>query len=372
VSNVPTLAFIDDYPRPLIGHHPDFLIGLAEATLNVASDDGTTRIYCPPRFLAGRSLSDGIIHQPTTRNETDTSEQQHDAMEAICRSAADVGVDVLVNLYLDESHQAFPVQAADPRIVQTLHRPVEFAEATRSSRRVGEGMRGYLERLAPDDIFVVHTRAAHAEAREWVQSKRLLQLPWPAASQAELAARFAHPPPSKDDRHALLIGDARPAKGIHELLTAVERDGLLLRIVGQQPKGFESELRHRYPAARVEWENGWISHARLSEALLAASVVVFPYLETFGRHGGASGALAQALTHAKPLIVSSVLADQVVESDAVRFVEPGDVEGLREAIHWALANTVELHHVARSNFEQVRSAHTYERYVERMVECLAE
>jgi hypothetical protein len=369
---VPTLALLDDYPGPGLGHHPDFLVGLAEASLNLPAHNGTTRIYCPPAFVAGRTLSKGIVHHPFTRAEMDPPERQRQRMEAICRNAADAGVEVLVNLYLDESHQSFPVQRDGLRIVQTLHRPATFADlVTASGARVEEDMPTYLQRIAPDDVFVVHTRAAHAEALRWLRPNRLLQLAWPAASLAELTVRFAHPPPLGEDRHALLIGDARDAKGIHELLTAIEGDGPLLRIVGQQPEGLESEIRRRYPRARVEWETGWISHSRLSQAIAAASVLVFPYLKAFSLHGGVSGALAQALTSGKPLVVSTVLAGQLPESDAVRLVEPGDVDGLRRAVDWALRNSVELHHAAQRTFEHVRAEHTYELYLERMLEGLS-
>jgi glycosyltransferase involved in cell wall biosynthesis len=233
-------------------------------------------------------------------------------------------------------------------------------------------MGAYLHRTMPDGLFVVHTAAAYDDALRWLTPDRVLQLPWPAASIAEIAERFAGAVPStSQEPHALLIGDARDAKGIHELLAALSGGGPLLRIVGQQPDGVESALKQRYPATRVNWETGWISRSRLNAAIGAASVVVFPYLKTFGQHGGVSGALAQALTFGKPLVVSSVLADQLPVSHALRIVEPGDVADLRHAVEWAVSSSAELHRAAASTFDEVCENHTYDRHLARIVARIA-
>jgi glycosyltransferase involved in cell wall biosynthesis len=234
-------------------------------------------------------------------------------------------------------------------------------------------MRAYLRRIAPADLFVVHTLAAAQVGQNWLPRPRLLRLGWPAASLAEVADRFAaSAPPTDREPYALLIGDARDAKGIHVLLTALEDGGPLLRIVGQQLDGVEESLRHRYPATRVDWVTGWVSRSPLTEAISGAAVVVFPYLDSFGRHGGVSGALAQALTFAKPIVATTVLADQLPQSAACRLIEPGDTAALRYAIQWAIRNTTELHLSARATFEYVRRWHTYDFHLERILERVLE
>jgi glycosyltransferase involved in cell wall biosynthesis len=215
----------------------------------------------------------------------------------------------------------------------------------------------------------VHTQAAFRLAYRWIPAGRLLRLGWPAASLAELDERFASTTPAPDaEPHALLIGDARDAKGINELLAALAGGGPLLRIVGQQLDGVEEGLRHRYPATRVDWQTGWVSRHRLAQAVRAAAVVVFPYLQSFGQHGGVSGALAQALTFAKPIVATTVLADQLPESDSIRLIEPGDILALRQAIQWAVHNTSALHESAQETFDHVREEHTYDLHLMRILE----
>lgn len=364
-----TLAIVDDYPEPGLGHHPDLLVGLAEASLRVPRLTGPTRIYCPSAFIADRMLSAGIDHRPFVRAADVNSSLHRERMSAIHRGAGDAGASVFLNLFFDESHRSFPVRDAAPQVVQVLHRPAELADdvAGIGLDRDRE-MAAYLRRTAPAGLFVVHTQDAYHDALAWLPDERLILLPWPSASVSEVTKRFAAAAPGAgQEPHVLLIGDAREAKGIHVLLTALAGGGPLLRIVGQQPEGVEAALRDRYPATRVEWETGWISRSRLSAAISAASALVFPYLKTFSRHGGVSGALAQALTFGKPLVVSAVLADQLPESSAVLLVEPGDATGLRQAINDALQRSAELHRAAAATLEQVLEDHTYDRHLARII-----
>jgi len=363
------LAIVDDYPEPGLGHHPDLLVGLAEASLRVPGLTGLTRIYCPSAFIVDRTLPAGIDHRPFVRPVGVSPSRHREQMSAIHREAGDGGAGVFLNLFFDESHRSFPVRDAAPRVVQVLHRPAELAdEVAGTGLDRDQEMVAYLRRTAPAGLFVVHTQTAYHDALAWLPAERLILLPWPSASESDVTERFAAAAPGAgQEPHVLLIGDAREAKGIHVLLTALAGGGPLLRIVGQQPRGVEAALRDRYPATRVEWETGWIPQSRLSAAISAASTLVFPYLKTFSRHGGVSGALAQALTFGKPLVVSTVLVDQLPESSAVLLVEPGDAAGLRQAINDALRRSPELHRAAAGTLEEVRQDHTYDQHLARII-----
>jgi len=73
--------------------------------------------------------------------------------------------------------------------------------------------------------------------------------------------------------------------------------------------------------------------------------------------------LAQALSFAKPLVVSTVLADQVPASGAVLFVEPGDVNGLRHAVDEAIRRSPELHRAAQGTLAERQDRHSYDRHL---------
>jgi hypothetical protein len=86
-------------------------------------------------------------------------------MTAAIRDATEAGAEIMLNLFVDESHESFPVPGDAPRIVQVLHQPSELADDI-----VGTGphrdrdMVVSLRRTAPDALFVVHTKAAYDDA----------------------------------------------------------------------------------------------------------------------------------------------------------------------------------------------------------------
>lgn len=361
-----TLALLDDYPEPALGHHPDLLLGLGEAAQRLAQRDGPTRLFCPPSFVADGTVPDGAVHHPFRRVGTRAA-LHRERMAAVLGEARSHGVDLLINLFFDENHHSFPAARHGVGVCHVLHRPAELMD----SAQVGRGdpcLAAYLDRIAPDDTFIVHTAADHATVLRWLPRERVLRLGWPAASLAELTARFAAAGPAAgQEPYVLLVGDLRREKGVHDLLLALSAGGPLLRIVGQQPEGVAPELRRRYPDTRIEMEPGWVSRARLAAAISGAAVVVFPYLEEFGQHGGASAALAQVLTFGKPVVASTVLADQLPASAAHLLVEPGDRPGLRQALEQAVRNSLALHQAALSTLDQVRREHSYDLHLEQIV-----
>ena len=214
----------------------------------------------------------------------------------------------------------------------------------------------------------MHSPAGERLASEFIDPSRLVRSAWPAASRAEVAAWFDHAAvPAGDDPYLLSIGSARSDKGTDLLMSALTQ-GHRLRIVGQQYEGMQAHLSGRHPQARVEWETGWISRERLGRAIAGAAVIVFPYQPEFTDYGGASGALAQALTFGKPIIVSEVLADQVPNSPACRVVPTGDEGALRQAIDDTLGDLPALHDAAADLRKYVEENHTYEGHLERILD----
>lgn len=361
------IVLFDDYPEPGLGHHPGYLLGLAEAATRLGVVDPPTRLYCPAAFVTERPIPQGTIHRPFRKTRADQCRRRA-AVAELCRDVQASGASVFINLFLDENHDSFVPPPGGLQCAHVLHRPAELADQAGKN-----AIAAYLRRIAPGALFVVHTAAARRRAIGWLPDSHLLQLSWPAASAAELTERFAaSAPASGEEPYALLIGDARPAKGVDELLTALDADGPLLKVVGQQPPGMEKDLRRRYPRARIVWETGWVPRSRLNDAIAGAAVVVFPYLPSFGRHGGVSGALAHALTFGKPIVASTVLADQLPASDASLIVSPGDLPALRRAIERAVRHSAILHESARATFSEVRKRHTYDVHLERIIQRMAD
>jgi glycosyltransferase involved in cell wall biosynthesis len=360
-----TFAFFDDYPNEDLGHHPELVVGLAQAAAALQAAP-VTRIYCPPSFVAGRRIPRGTEHLACEGPLPYTFDASRDNLRQACRDAKSHGASVLVNLFLDENYRSFPLPEKSLRLVHVLHRPGPYPRGWQSSRINLAGLLGG----SGNDLVVVHTRHGEELAREILPRRNVVRIGWPTTTRAEVARRFSPARGRMDaEPFVLLIGGARDDKGAHCLLRALE-GGPLLRIVGEQPPGVEETLRASYPCARVEWETGWVTRARIGKLIEEAAAIVFPYEAKFATHGGASGALAQALSHAKPIILSSVLEDQAPASEACQVVQPGDEKQLRRAIEWVLARSETLHAAALERKEYVLREHTYEGHIDRILDRL--
>jgi len=116
--------------------------------------------------------------------------------------------------------------------------------------------------------------------------------------------------------YVLYAGRLSPEKGVTELVEAAT--GFPLVVAGDGP------LRERVPGAL-----GFLPRPELEPLYERAAVVACPsYREGFGV------ACAEAMAHGKPVVASRVggLLDLVVDGETGLVVEPGDVEGLRNAL----------------------------------------
>lgn len=359
------LAFFDDFAHPVMGHHPELILGLAEAGAAITRESSVaTTIYCPEAFLAHRAHLDGVAHKALSGRWPFDLEQSVRNVTRACQEAGDTE-SVIYNCFFDENYPAW-TNASGGRLVHHLHRPGELP--------AGAVMTGqWRSALAADlqPVYLVNTSIGIRQASRFLPGDRLLRVGWPAASRQAVASRFSAPPANGSrEPYVLLIGGAREDKGVDLLWEALE-DGPLLRVTGQQLPGDRARLTWRYPRTRVAWQTGFVSRAELAHAIADAAVVVFPYLPVFAEHGGASAALAQALTFGKPVLISDVLADQVPSSPACQVQGSSDPAAWRLAIKRAIRDSVYLHLAARELQIYVEHVHTYEGCLERVLERLA-
>ena len=365
------LAFFDDYGE-VRGHHPDYIIGLGIAA--------NAPIYCPESFLEGRPEMPALVHRPT-EGDLDRSPLRAKAnLQDAYDDAEKLGVDVLVNLFLDENWDAFPIRRRSVRIAHTLHRPAQLPGTMGGINAVkhGNAVR-VLKDLAETDLVVVHTEVGLRQATRWIPEDRIVQLSWPAASVASISSRFAAaaaPAASAgqgagDEPYVLLLGRANRYKGIDVLLEAVN-PGYRLRIAGQlEGAGDAAWIAHEFPHARVSWEPGWVDSQRLNKLVAGAAVVAFPYLAGFDAHGGVSGALVHAMTFAKPIVVSQELRAQVPDLASCLVVPTGDATALRAALDRAMSDPDAFRQTSAELEKHLIDYHSYEGYIKRLVNRLA-
>lgn len=366
------IALFDDFTDNVLGHHPDFIVGLAHAAATVA---GPARLYCPQEYLRHHEVGSGVVHcevQGRSPGSSGTkvsssSSASPENVAAACFDAAEHGATLFLNAYFDENYPAWPGPPTAMQHVHVIHRPGYFAADSRQ-RADTANLTGLVRERAADALFVVNTATGARQAAAFVDPASLIATAWPTATRVEVDAWFRdNRPVDGTEPYVLSIGSARSDKGIDIVLAALA-DGPLLRILGQQYAGVEERIRREHPRTRVDWESGWVSRSRLGEVIRRASVIVFPYQQEFAGYGGASGALAQALAAGKPVIVSEVLAEQVPRSPACRVVPAADVGALRRAVTEALRDVADLHRAADGLRGHVEAHHTYEGFIEKLLE----
>ena len=129
----------------------------------------------------------------------------------------------------------------------------------------------------------------------------------------------------------LFFGLLRPYKGIDLLLDAMTeaRHGELW-IVGSPRMDITAlEEKARELNCRVRWLPRFIDDTEIAPIMRRAGLLVLPYLD-----GEQSGVLYTGLAFGKAMLVSDVggLGDVARQFDAARLVQPGDRDGLAEAL----------------------------------------
>lgn len=221
--------------------------------------------------------------------------------------------------------QWLPLLRRDLRWVARLPRPRVFT-AHNVLRHSGETDAAERRELyARFDAIVVHTRSGVEQLAEWgVDAVRIPH------------GTFGLPPgpiePPKG-RRLLFFGLIRDYKGLDLLVRALPgvRDGELV-VAGDPMEPIEpirQLARDLGVDDRIEWRLGYLPESEIDQLMHDTTIVVFPYR---GR-ASASGPLATALGHGRPVVATDVLGEIVEEFGAGVVVPQEDPDALAGAIN---------------------------------------
>jgi glycosyltransferase involved in cell wall biosynthesis len=177
------------------------------------------------------------------------------------------------------------------------------------------------------DRIVVHTRGGVEQLERYgVPAERIVRIPH-GTFDAPPAARINAP----TGRTLLFFGLIRRYKGLDVLVRALPEIPDAQLVVAGDPldrvEPAQRLARELGVADRIDWRLGYIAPEDVEALMDEATVAVFPY------RGGesASGALATALGHGRPAVVTDVLGETVKDYGAGLVVPPDDPVALAEA-----------------------------------------
>ncbi|HKT45093.1 MAG TPA: glycosyltransferase family 4 protein [Gaiellaceae bacterium] len=225
-----------------------------------------------------------------------------------------LGVVALNRRRADVLHVQWLVPELDARLLRPRI-PSVFTAHDLLPRRTAAKQRLWSDLLACFDRVVVHSeRGREALGALGVDAT---VIPHPV---------FPSDPQRRDDgRTVLALGVIRAYKGLDDAIEATRRAGARLLVAGDPLDPVDTRGQEH-----VEWRLGYLSDAELDRALGEATVAVFPYRPELDQ----SGALLRALGAGVPAVAYDVggVAEPVRRFGAGRVVDPGDVDGLADAI----------------------------------------
>lgn len=186
------------------------------------------------------------------------------------------------------------------------------------------------------DAVIAHSASGASRLREVVglPDEQVREIPHGSFDYlTELPAEDPLPPELEGAEGPVILffGLIRPYKGVDVLLDGFRQiKGAELWIVGN-PRMDLTELEAKAVTAggKVRWLPRFVTDTKIPAIMRRADLLVLPY-----RDGEQSGVLYTGLAFGKPMVISNVggLGDVAREHDAARLVEPGDVDGLAEAL----------------------------------------
>jgi glycosyltransferase involved in cell wall biosynthesis len=204
-----------------------------------------------------------------------------------------------------------------PRVLTAHNVLPHSGEADESERRA---LYGAFDRV------VVHTRGgAEQLVRFGVPAERVVRIP-----HGTFDTPTSIEPPS--GRTLLFFGLIRGYKGLDILVRGLAEVPDARLVVAGDPldavEPIQALAEELGVADRIEWRLGYLPKEEIERLMQEATLAVFPY------RGGesASGALATALGHGRPAVVSDVLAELVEEHGAGAVVPREDPAALAAAI----------------------------------------
>jgi glycosyltransferase involved in cell wall biosynthesis len=201
------------------------------------------------------------------------------------------------------------------------------------------------------DRIVVHTRSGIEEiARFGVARERIVRIPHGTFDAPPVATIE---PPS--GRTLLFFGLIRRYKGLDVLVRALPQIPEARLVVAGDPlepvEPVQRLAQELGVAGRIDWRLGYLPQREVELLMREATLTVFPY-----RSGdSASGALATALGHGRPAVVTDVLGESVAEYGAGAVVPPEDPGALGEAVSRLLDDPGALQEAFRGT-ERARQA----------------
>jgi glycosyltransferase involved in cell wall biosynthesis len=254
--------------------------------------------------------------------------------------------------------QWLPLLGRDLRWVRRLPRPRVFT-AHNVLRHSGDTDPAERRELyAPFDAIVVHTPSGVEQLVEWgVPRERVVRIPH---------GTFGAPPgpvERPNGRRLLFFGLIRGYKGLDVLVRALPRVPEAELVVAGDPMEPVEPMRELARDLgvddRIHWRLGYLPESEVDVLMHDATVAVFPYR---GR-ASASGPLATALGHGRPVVATDVLGEVVEEFGAGVVVPQEDPDALAAGINRLLDDPAALDEAFRGT-ERARKALSWDAIAE--------
>jgi glycosyltransferase involved in cell wall biosynthesis len=229
------------------------------------------------------------------------------------------------------------------------HTPTVFTAHHALPRDAGAGLEARRRVYELVARVVVHSRQRVDELAELgIARERVVYIPHPVFETSA-----PEEPSAPSGRTLLFFGLLRAYKGLDVLIRALAKLPDARLVVAGDPldpvEPLQVLARELGVDKRIEWRLGFLPDEQVARLMADAAIVVLPYLRT-----DASGVLATAIGHGRPVVVTDVgaLGETVRDFGLGEVVPPADPDALAAACARLLNDPVRL----RAAFEGTRAA----------------